>query len=150
LSDENKLHANISSQIREHLKELLPKQTISNVENHSLLSRFEQQRKGKPEVQIKKERRERMDRRDLEKLIFDLFSENTKLTFKEISDDTQQPKNYLEGVLKGICDVETSREGKFYVLKQEYRKKESPAPSDVVPEDVENLKEQPYKKFRMN
>jgi len=91
-----------------------------------------------------------MDREELEKYLFDLFFDNEKLTFKEISDETQQPKAYLEGVLKSICDIQTLREGKFYVLKQEFKRKVIPVPATPGSNDVENLKEQPYKKFRAN
>jgi len=148
INDENKLQANISAAIKEIVKTITPKTTLTGGDSfQSMMSRYDQPKKVRQEAQ-KKDRRDRMDREELEKYLFDLFFDNEKLTFKELSDETQQPKAYLEGVLKSICDIQTSREGKFYVLKQDYKRKVIPVPG--TPNDVEDLKEQPYKKFRAN
>ena len=146
ISNDSKLTENLSAEIKNIQREMMPSQTLNIMGPQ--IDIFKGDGAKKLQSTRAKERRERMDRNELEKLVFDLFSESPKITFQEISDETMQPKNYLEGVLKNICDFESIRGTKFYYLKPEYRKQG--LSSELIDNEKFNLKDQPYKKFKSN
>ncbi|CAH8385459.1 unnamed protein product [Eruca vesicaria subsp. sativa] len=70
---------------------------------------------------LKREKRTRSDRSEVEAKMFKLFEREPKWTLRQLVKITNQPESFLKEILKELC-VYNARSGYTYELKPEYKK----------------------------
>ena len=68
------------------------------------------------------ERRGRVEKNELLSMLFELFKEHKEYDLETLTEETNQPQQYVKEVLEEICDF--SKKGKakgMYSLKKEYQ-----------------------------
>lgn len=101
---------------KEHEKSIYTKRVTGRIQDDE-----DEKIKRRKKEDIIRNKKTRKEKDVLTKEIFNMFSKQTYLTIKQISEQLQQPDNYLKEILNPICDYFSSGINKgCYKLKSAY------------------------------
>ena len=76
-------------------------------------------------------RRNKLDEGELKEELFDHFTDRPEMSFDEIQKLVDQPRGYLESILKQICEGKQKKNKMMYTLKPEYTNTSKPESKPV-------------------